>query len=148
MVLLGFSILGVLFSGYLTYNKYFGPEGCTQGFFSCTGNGRTVTIIGQPTCPYGLAMFLIITILTILALRSAQPKRLVNAAFVVGLIGVLFSTGVVLYELWGIDIVLNQLPACVYGFFIFLGIFISVWIAQKELGASSLPDTTKPPTAS
>lgn len=144
-VLLGFSLLGVLFSGYLSYNRYFGAAGCAQGFFSCAGNGRPVLIIGQPTCIYGFAMFLVIAILTILAIRSTQPKSLINSSFVLGLIGVLFSIGVASYELWGIDLAFNQLPACVYGFFIFLGIFIASWIARKQVDAPLPPTEASTP---
>jgi len=57
------SILGVLFSGYLTYLELF-KKICAFGY--------CVTVNGIPTCLYGFILFFIILIASILGLASRR----------------------------------------------------------------------------
>ncbi len=65
--ILGVSIIGVLFSGYLTY------QDLAKTGVSCT-IGTNSTILGLPVCVYGLIMYLLIFTLSILALKSKNTK--------------------------------------------------------------------------
>jgi hypothetical protein len=37
LIILYFSALGLLLSGYLTHATYFGPSGCGQALITCSG---------------------------------------------------------------------------------------------------------------
>jgi uncharacterized membrane protein len=56
--LLVIAVLGMLFSGYLTYMEFNGV--------SC----QAISILGLPPCVYGFAMYLVVGILALLALRA------------------------------------------------------------------------------
>lgn len=120
-----FSLLGTLMSGYLSYWVLFGPS-CKAGpisWLSCGTNGP-VKLAGIPTCVFGFAMFLSVVILSLVALqRSSAALR--KATLTIATIGVLFSLGLSMYELFWLK--WTTLPACVYGFFFYVGI----WIATK-----------------
>ncbi|VVB98313.1 Uncharacterised protein [uncultured archaeon] len=63
-IMLALSVFGMLFSGYLSYGEL--TKTCTLG---CSAAG---TIFGLPPCLYGLAMYTIITILAVLALKEKK----------------------------------------------------------------------------
>ena len=65
-IILVISILGLLFSGYLSYLELFGG-GCT-GAVSCPLKGSA--LLGLPVCVYGFIMYLVIFVVVILGLRS------------------------------------------------------------------------------
>jgi len=62
IVILIISIVGILFSGYLSLSEIVSGS-CT---FGCSG------ILGVPTCVYGLAMYIAIVILSILGLSNRK----------------------------------------------------------------------------
>jgi len=64
------SIAGVLFSGYLSYREIF-LGNCNLGFVSCGVN--TAPIAGLPACVYGLVMYTIVFIVSLLGLKSKKP---------------------------------------------------------------------------
>ena len=54
-LILGISLLGVAFSGTLTYRELCGREAA-----GCTAVGAPGTILGYPACVYGLVMYLLL----------------------------------------------------------------------------------------
>jgi len=141
ITLIALSIVGILFSGYLSYQNYF-SDGCSETLFSCGGDDA-VLIFGQPTCIYGLGMYMVVLILSVLALVRDSKRPLQKAIFVLGLIGVLFAGSLSVYELFVQDKELASLPACVYGFFIYLAIFIVAWLglSKKNLALAEHTET-------
>lgn len=63
---LGIGIFGLLFSGYLSYQEFFGDSESA----GCNALGQPGTIFGYPPCIYGFLMYLIITIISALGLRE------------------------------------------------------------------------------
>lgn len=57
----GISILGLLFSGYLSYSELFGGK-CALGGCSF--------VLGVPACVYGFIMYLIIFSISLLGLKG------------------------------------------------------------------------------
>jgi hypothetical protein len=60
-IIMVISLVGILFSGYLSYGELF-KKTCYLG--ECT------SVAGVPACVYGLVMYLIIFIISILGLSS------------------------------------------------------------------------------
>jgi hypothetical protein len=70
-------------------------------------------------------MFFLVVIFSLIALQRAT-KKMRSALLIVATVGTLFSLGLSAYELFWLQ--WTTLPACVYGFFFYVGIFISVWL--------------------
>ena len=66
-LILAISLFGVLFSGTLTYREL---TGATAQM--CPSPGAPGTIFGYPACVYGLAMYIILSVLATLGLRGAR----------------------------------------------------------------------------
>jgi hypothetical protein len=66
-IILLFSVFGMLFSGYLSWGEHFPGVSST---FSCAV--ASTKIVGVPTCVYGFIMYLIIGVLSGLALKSKK----------------------------------------------------------------------------
>ncbi|HTS88043.1 MAG TPA: hypothetical protein VMG41_06080 [Gemmatimonadales bacterium] len=58
------SLIGVAFSGTLTYRELCGRGG------GCSDVGRAGTILGYPACVYGLLMYLVLVAIAAFALRK------------------------------------------------------------------------------
>ncbi|HEX6976769.1 MAG TPA: hypothetical protein VF185_00215 [Patescibacteria group bacterium] len=63
LLILGMSVCGVLFSGYLSYREIFGSGGCKSG--SCKNK-----IMRVPVCVYGLIMYLVVFMLALLGTQA------------------------------------------------------------------------------
>lgn len=59
-LILVIAILGVSFSGYLSYQELF-AGGCQNALVSCGTN--TGPILGLPACVYGLVMYLLVALI-------------------------------------------------------------------------------------
>lgn len=70
-IILVFAIAGVLFSGYLSYGELF-ADGCKLGCSSAGDNGK---LLGAPVCVYGLTMYAIILVTTIVGLFKKSEKK-------------------------------------------------------------------------
>jgi hypothetical protein len=70
-IILTIGIAGAAFSGYLTYRDVM-IEASEQ---ACTPLGAPGTILGYPSCVYGLSMYVLIVIAASIALASATPLR-------------------------------------------------------------------------
>ena len=139
-----FSLAGLLLSGYLTYSNYFGHS-CHQNplswMVSCGGPKR-VLIFGQPTCVYGFFMFLAVAIVALVGIRKVSSVGITKALLVLGLLGTAFSGSLAIYELWFLKIQFTGLPACVYGFVLYVGILMSSMIALRHIRLNSTASTS------
>ncbi|OHA92179.1 MAG: hypothetical protein A3J09_01695 [Candidatus Zambryskibacteria bacterium RIFCSPLOWO2_02_FULL_51_21] len=125
------SLLGVLFSGYLSGIKFFTS--------TCAFNESCPIFLGLPACYFGFALFLILFITSLMLLmgKTAFARAVKVNTFFSGL-GVLFAgyfaypevrdmlAGTLPYRFFG-------LTTCAYGFVFFaLVFFISVWAMNKK----------------
>lgn len=67
-VVLVVALLGLAFSGYLSYFELFVPSEPAM----CTPVGAPGTVLGYPPCIYGFFMYLAIVIIVVLGLRSRR----------------------------------------------------------------------------
>lgn len=65
--ILGLSLFGTAFSGFLTYQELFGASA-----MSCPAPGAPGTVFGYPACVYGFFMFAAIAIVAGLGVRGVQ----------------------------------------------------------------------------
>ena len=63
-IILGLSIAGMLFSGYLSYGEL------TSGV--CPVGGGCSSLFGLPTCVYGFVMYLAVFVVSVMGLRSKK----------------------------------------------------------------------------
>jgi hypothetical protein len=66
-VVLAISLMGVAFSGTLTYRELIARS--TEG---CPAVGAPGTILGYPACVYGLVMYLVLMAVAALGLRAER----------------------------------------------------------------------------
>jgi len=66
-IVLTISLIGVAFSGTLTYRELMGGAGG-----GCTVGGAPGTIFGYPACVYGLFMYLVLVAVAAVGLRSER----------------------------------------------------------------------------
>jgi uncharacterized membrane protein len=117
------TLLGTLFSGYLSATKLFTKI--------CAFNEPCPYFLGHPACFYGFGLFLIMLIVSILAFSNAIKAASAKITLlVVSALGVLFSGQWAIPELRDFVLSLNHtyytlgLSTCIYGFVFFLIIFI------------------------
>jgi uncharacterized membrane protein len=65
-IILGISIIGTLFSGYLSYNEL-AAQTCSAFGGTC---GQQIS--GLPVCVYGLIMYIAVMIVSIIGLKSKK----------------------------------------------------------------------------
>lgn len=63
-IILGISIVGMLFSGYLSYGEL------TAGI--CPVGGGCSSVLGLPACVYGFVMYLVVFIVCVIGLNSKK----------------------------------------------------------------------------
>jgi uncharacterized membrane protein len=68
------SLMGVAFSGTLTYRELFGGSA-----LSCPSPGAPGTILGYPACVYGLVMYVAIAVISGLGLLGSRHARIAHA---------------------------------------------------------------------
>ncbi len=131
------AIAGIIFSGYLSYYNLWGP-GCSKAIISC--GPKPVKIFGIPQCVYGFFMFLITGILAVVAMVRGQSRLVTKWILGVCIFGMAFSGGLSIYELFIQKLAANGLPACVYGFFLYLlaVIFSAVGLRHKDETAQAV----------
>ncbi len=128
--ILGLSVAGVLFAGYLSFFKLFTGN--------CALNEPCPFFLGYPACWYGLVLFVILMIQSIIALTINFPTCRYGIP-VVSLTGTIFSGsfvyGDVMTWLTSGQSYALILPSCVYGFIVFAVIFVLSLLARKQGGA-------------
>ncbi|MCC7522594.1 hypothetical protein IT407_02235 [Candidatus Uhrbacteria bacterium] len=67
LAILGISIFGALFSGVLTYQELFLSTAA-----SCPAPGAPGTVFGYPACVYGFFLYLILSLMSGLALKKTH----------------------------------------------------------------------------
>lgn len=132
---LGFSIGGFLFSGYLSAVKIFSG--------ACAFNEECPIIWGQPACVYG---FLLYTTLLALATLAWQKRLTLPSSFValsgVALLGILFSGYLTAIEVpalleKGFSAYTFGVPTCFLGLVFFMLTFVSAglgFVHNKDEG--------------
>ena len=70
----GLSLMGVAFSGTLTYHEFFGTSA-----LSCPSPGAPGTILGYPACVYGLVTYVAIAVISGLGLLQSRTARTAHA---------------------------------------------------------------------
>ena len=69
-IVFGIALLGLAFSGVLTYRELFAGPGTE----SCQPVGTPGTILGSPPCVYGFFMYLAIVVISGLGLRQKGDR--------------------------------------------------------------------------
>lgn len=128
-------------SGYLSYWALWGPS-CHSGPIPWLNCGSVVVkLIGLPTCVYGFFMFFAVFILNLISWTTKNVKPYVTSMFWLGIVGMLFSAGLSIYEIYWLHV--EKLPACVYGLIYYIGIFVSVYYWRRSMkSAAPLPPDT------
>jgi hypothetical protein len=68
-IILGLSLLGVVFSGTLTYREI-----CGSTATGCSVVGGPGTVFGFPVCVYGLIMYLLVAATAAMGLHSGRGR--------------------------------------------------------------------------
>jgi len=63
------SLVGIAFSGVLTYRELFGTTGA-----SCPSPGAAGTVFGYPACVYGFFMYLLVAAVSIWGLVAGRAR--------------------------------------------------------------------------
>lgn len=123
-IILLISIFGLAFTGYLTFGTLISG--------SCPVNGECPYFLGYPACDYGLVMFLIIFIISLMSLVTKFNKvTLLKILMLVSLAGVIFSGYFSLVEMMTPRAFTLLLPTCIYGLIMYLIIEITSFYALK-----------------
>ncbi|MFH0970445.1 MAG: hypothetical protein V1776_03220 [Candidatus Diapherotrites archaeon] len=123
-IILLLSLAGVLFSGWLTYGKLI--EGACPLTEGCS------YLLGWPICAYGLLMFGILFIVSLME-QFTHTKQNVKIIRYVSIFGVLFSGGYTLNELMNPSCLLPPctysliVPTCIYGLVMYALIAYFSW---------------------
>lgn len=119
---LGLSGGGVLFAGYLTLTRLL------TGI--CPFKEPCPYFLGYPACWYGLAMFILLFVVSLLGVIGwyEGKRRLLALLFVSG-VGIVFSGSFVIREIilaiqYGWPQYTLLLPTCAYGFVVYTALFI------------------------
>jgi uncharacterized membrane protein len=121
-ILLGLTVAGLLFSGYLSGVKLFSG--------TCAFNEGCPLFFGLPACYFGFAMFLTLTALVVLCWFGKLTKEIMlQDLFVVSLCGILFAGYFTILELpllfrEGLAAYMLGLPTCALGFIFYVIIFV------------------------
>lgn len=115
------STLGVAFSGYLSSYKFFSD--------SCALGETCPYFLGYPSCYYGFAMFLLLTVYSYLVVfNRIETTRGLKAIQFISLVGILFAGYFTVGELprlfsLGLKAYILGLPTCALGliFFVIIG---------------------------
>ncbi len=119
--MVGLTLAGVLFSGYLSGVKLFSG--------TCAFNEGCPYFLGYPACLYGFVMFLVMFIASIMGLKQlVQFERARNVLRYVSLLGILFAGRFVVQEIvqwveYGNPHYRLLFPTCVYGLIFYIIIF-------------------------
>jgi uncharacterized membrane protein len=121
--------VGMLFSGYLSYHSFFAKtcvlsEGCTS-------------FIGQPACIYGFIIYLALLVIACIMLFGVPHHKTASILMTVSILGLIFSTYTSIKELFfttcpGGCAYTLLIPSCIYGFVMYLAIFILSIFLVKE----------------
>jgi len=114
------SLLGLLFSGFLSLYKIFNK--------SCAFGESCPSFLGYPACYFGFAMYLMLAILSYLLLGRSE-KLALKGIIMVSLMGIFFAGYFTLNELpvlfeKGFSAYFFGLPTCALGLIFYFLIFV------------------------
>lgn len=69
-ILLGIGLVGLVFSGVLSYRELFGPPAAA----TCPSPGPAGTILGYPACVYGFVMYFLVASTAAWGLISGRKR--------------------------------------------------------------------------
>ncbi len=142
-----FTTLGLLLSGYLSYYTLFTKVGCHKGFIPfLTCGSNPVKFWGVPQCVVGFAMYVVLAVVALIGLRKLSSKGIMTTVLSFGILGTLFSASLSVYELFIQKPHPTQLPACVYGFFFYVGVLVVSAMAMRSFAKPQLPTTPSAPS--
>ena len=125
-----FSIIGLLFSGTLSY--------FSMVLGKCLLKDPCPVFFHLPSCFYGFIIFLTILILSLVSLiKEKKRDNLMEWTFYISIIAVLYAIFSASYEIFylcadGSCKYSLILPTCVYGLIMYLVIFISALMYRKK----------------
>ncbi|HEX8993636.1 MAG TPA: hypothetical protein VF803_00090 [Candidatus Paceibacterota bacterium] len=131
----GLSIAGLLFSGYLSFYKLLTGQ--------CALGETCPFFLGHPACWYGFALFVLLTAFSTRALLTGSTTCRYSLG-IASFVGTVFSGSFIVPDVttwlasgksYGLI-----LPSCVYGFVVFLTIFVLVIV---EAATSQEPVQSK-----
>jgi len=133
MIAFIFSVIGVLFSGYLSFTKLI--------LGSCPLSEGCPVFLGYPACYFGLVLFAILLVISSrLAFKEGTNyKKAMTWLMYVSLFGILFAVYSTYTEyanppcLGGVCNYSLLLPTCVYGLIMYIVIFIAAWLGKKKV---------------
>jgi uncharacterized membrane protein len=118
------SLIGVLFSGFLSFG--------TLLVGACPLNGECPFFLGYPACDYGLIMFLIILIASLMPSKAKHGNdNSIKVILVVSFMGILFSGYFSTIEILNPRNYALILPSCVYGLIMYLFAFILAFLGLR-----------------
>lgn len=128
--ILGFSLGGFLFSGYLAGVKLFSG--------ACAFNETCPTVYGIPACWYGFALYTALLVISVFMVRQQLTfiKGIVSVAGV-SLFGILFAGTLTITELplflkKGFEAYAFGVPTCFMGLVFFMLIFVTSVLAWSH----------------
>lgn len=133
--ILGLAIAGLLFSGYISGVKFFTN--------ACSFGEACPIFWGHPACYFGFAMFLLITIFSVvLVIDKTTEKNMLNAIAAVSFLGILFAGYFTVGELPllfqnGFSAYFFGLPTCALGLIFYVSIFVLSLVAKARLAKIS-----------
>jgi hypothetical protein len=129
-IILIFSIIGILFSGTLSY--------FSMVLGKCLLKDPCPVFFGLPSCFYGFILFLTLIILSVLAmLKEKKRDNLMDGIYYLSIIAVLYAIFSASYEVFylcadGSCKYSLGLPTCIYGLIMYLVIFFSVFMYRRK----------------
>jgi len=124
-----FSLIGVLFSGYLSFTKLI--------LENCPLKEGCPLFLTYPACYFGFGFFLALLILSILSFKEISKNKL-KTIFYVSLLAIIFAVYSTIKEyaspscINGVCEYSLLLPTCVYGLIMYIVIFVMSVLALKK----------------
>ncbi len=121
------SIIGILFSGYLTYYTF------TTGFGACE-----LFFFGMPSCFYGLIVYVLIFIFSMLLIRAGLKNKKSILLAALSLFGVAFAATLTAYIISKgptcASLSFFGVPPCLLGLVMFAILFVlAISLTKKKL---------------
>lgn len=120
---------GLLFSGYLSAMKLFSG--------TCAFNESCPYFLGYPACWYGFIMYLVMFIVSAVALaRGMASEKAIATDAGVSFVGIIFSGGFVVQEIFQSRVTgALGLSTCAYGLIFYIAIFVVSFTALRNARA-------------
>ncbi len=137
--LIGLSLFGVLFSGYLSSAEFF------NGTCALT-NGGCSDFLGHPTCYYGFAFFVVLFVYSLLynLSKSDAHRKVINITAVLGFIFSAYFSAVEIIPMITDGVVYDLfLPSCAYGLIAYTIIFFLSKQNKMDLIEDEIEETVE-----